>query len=48
MIVIGADTHKRTHTLVALDAATGVVRGERQIQASDDGVIERAAVRCWR
>jgi hypothetical protein len=26
MIVIGVDTHKRSHTLVALDAATGATR----------------------
>jgi transposase len=40
MIVIGVDAHKRTHTLVALDAAIGVSRGERTIQASDDGVLD--------
>ena len=28
MIVIGVDAHKRTHTLVALDAVTGAGRGE--------------------
>ena len=28
MIVIGADTHKRNHTLVALDGQTGAVRGQ--------------------
>jgi transposase len=39
MIVIGVDAHKRTHTLVALDAVTGTGRGERTIQASDDGVL---------
>jgi transposase len=39
MIVIGVDAHKRTHTLVALDAVTGASRGERTIQASDDGVL---------
>ena len=26
MIVIGVDTHKRSHTLVALDATTGQAR----------------------
>ena len=26
MIVIGADTHKRNHTLVAVDGLIGVVR----------------------
>jgi transposase len=39
MIVIGVDAHKRTHTLVALDAVTGVSRDERTIQASDHGVL---------
>jgi transposase len=39
MIVIGVDAHKRTHTLVALDAGIGVSRGEKTIQASDDGVL---------
>src|SRR5579871_2827924 len=39
MIVVGVDAHKRTHTLVALDAVTGTSRGETTIQASDDGVL---------
>jgi transposase len=39
MIVIGVDAHKRTHTLVALDAGTGTSRGETTIQASDQGVL---------
>jgi transposase len=43
MIVIGADTHKRTHMLVGVDAATGQVFEGRQIAASDDG--HRDAVR---
>jgi transposase len=38
MIVIGVDAHKRTHTLVALDAVIGVSRGQTTIQATDDGV----------
>jgi len=37
MIVIGVDTHKRSHTLVAVDAATGGVLGERTVSANDDG-----------
>jgi hypothetical protein len=37
MIVIGVDTHKRSHTLVALDAVTGVTRGQLTIPATDDG-----------
>jgi hypothetical protein len=40
MIVIGADTHKRSHTLVALDATTGMTRGQLTIPASDDGTLE--------
>jgi transposase len=37
MIVIGADTHKGTHALAAVDEGTGRVRGGRQIQADDAG-----------
>ena len=40
MIVIGVDTHKRSHTLVALDATTGITRGQLTIPASDDGTLE--------
>jgi transposase len=40
MIVIGADTHKRNHTLVAVDAQTGALRGERQIAATDAGSLD--------
>jgi transposase len=37
MIVIGADTHKRTHALAAVDAGTGRVRGSREIKADEPG-----------
>lgn len=40
MIVIGADTHKRTHALAAVDAGTGRLRGAHEIAASDAGHIE--------
>ena len=40
MIVIGVDIHKRSHTLVALDAATGAARGQLTIAATDDGTLE--------
>jgi transposase len=40
MIVIGVDTHKRSHTLVALDAATGATRGQLTIPASDAGTCD--------
>jgi len=43
MIVIGADTHKRTHALAAVDAGTGRQRGARQIRAEEQGYL--AAVR---
>ena len=37
MIVIGTDTHKRTHALSAVDEGTGKVRGARQIDADEPG-----------
>jgi transposase len=43
MIVIGADTHKRTHALAAVEAGTGRQPGERQIKAEEPGHL--AAVR---
>ena len=33
MIVIGADTHKRSHTLAAVREATGRVLGDRTVRA---------------
>lgn len=43
MIVIGTDTHKRTHALAAVDEGTGRVRGAREITADEPGHL--AAVR---
>jgi transposase len=43
MIVIGADTHKLTHALSAVDEGTGKVRGRREIKADEAGHL--AAVR---
>jgi transposase len=43
MIVIGADTHKRSHALAAVNAGTGRQRGARQIKAEEPG--HQAAVR---
>lgn len=40
MIVIGADTHKRTHALAAVEEATGRARGAREITADDGGHLE--------
>lgn len=33
MIVIGADTHKRSHTVAAVDAATGRLLDEQTVAA---------------
>src|SRR5437763_4381863 len=43
MIVIGADTHKATHALAAVDAGTGRARASREITA--DGPAHLGAVR---
>jgi transposase len=43
MIVIGADTHKHTHALAAVDAGTGRVSGARETKAEEPGHL--AAVR---
>jgi transposase len=40
MIVIGADTHKRTYTLAAVDAGTGRVLAVRTVRADGDGMLE--------
>jgi transposase len=43
MIVIGADTHKGSHALAAVDEGSGRVRGQREIRADEPGHL--AAVR---
>lgn len=43
MIVIGVDTHKRSHALAAVHEGTGRLRGKRTIEARDAGHL--AAVR---
>jgi transposase len=40
MIVIGADTHKRNHMLVAVDGQTGAFLGQRAIAATDAGSLD--------
>jgi transposase len=40
MIVIGVDTHKRNHMLVAVDGQTGAVRGQLAIAATDAGSLD--------
>ena len=37
MIVIGADTHKSSYALAAVDAGSGVVVGELEVRADEDG-----------
>src|SRR5215211_3946871 len=37
MIVLGADTHKRSHTIVAVSARTGELLGEQTVQAGAKG-----------
>src|SRR3954452_21857583 len=39
MIVIGADTHKSTHTLAAVDGATGRVVATRTVGGDRDGML---------
>jgi hypothetical protein len=41
MIVIGADTHKRSHALAAVDEGTGRARGGREIEARRWGASGR-------
>lgn len=43
MIVVGIDPHKQTHTAVAIDAATGGVRGERTVRARSGGYEQLVA-----
>src|SRR3954449_5195497 len=44
MIVLGADTHKRSHTIAAVSAATGEVVGEQTVQVGAKGF---AALLVW-
>src|SRR4051812_5753525 len=37
MIVLGADTHKRSHTIAAVAAATGEVVGEQRVLSGAKG-----------
>src|SRR3954453_23438799 len=40
MIVLGADTHKRSHALAAVDAASGALVGQRSIIADEPGHLQ--------
>jgi len=46
MIVIGIDPHMKTHTAVALDAATGVRAGERTAACDGEG-HDTLLLRAW-
>ena len=37
MIVLGADTHKRSHTIAAVVAVTGELRGEQTVAVGRRG-----------
>ena len=37
MIVLGADTHKRSHTIAAVAAATGELKGEQTVPVGAKG-----------
>jgi transposase len=39
MIVIGADTHKSTHTFAAIEAATGRIVATRTVRADGEGML---------
>jgi transposase len=39
MIVLGADMHKQTHTVAAIAAGTGELRGEKTVEVGDDGFL---------
>ena len=43
MIVIGIDPHKRSHTAVAVEAATGELRAQLTIAATPEGASELVA-----
>ena len=44
MIVLGADTHKRSHTIAAVASATGELVGEQTVQVAATGF---AALVVW-
>ena len=44
MIVLGADTHKRSHTIAAVSAATGELMGEQTVGVGAQGWTSPASV----
>ena len=47
MIVLGADAHKRSHTIAAVEAATGQVLGDKTTAATARGFGAAAALAAW-
>ena len=39
MIVLGADMHKQTHTVAAIAAASGELKGEQTVRVGDEGFV---------
>ena len=39
MMVLGADMHKRSHTIAAVAATTGELKGDKTIRVGDDGFL---------
>ena len=49
MIVLGADTHKSSHTIAAVDAATGQLLGEKTVAVGARGFGALVVwARAWR
>ena len=42
MIVLGADTHKRSHTIAAVAAGTGELQGEKTVGVGARGFASSA------
>ena len=44
MIVLGADMHKSSHSIVAVDAATGQMMGEKTVAVGGSGRLRTAGM----
>ena len=47
MIVFGADTHKRSHTIAAVAAASGELLGEQTVPSGAKGSGGTVALGAW-
>ena len=47
MIVFGADTHKRSHTIAAVGAASGELLGEQTVPSGAKGSAGTVALGAW-